>query len=278
MIGCPAGTYQMGYPNAPAGRQASAVHEVRFTRPFWIARHPVTREQWAMIMGKIQLSDVDRALGGMKAPITEISDEKIRDYCRNLTHRLKSGLPKGYVFRLPTDAEWEYALRGGSADWADPYVSGENRDEVAVNEMDKKIRLRKAGLAHLIKESTLTVGPCEVCTRKPNGWGIYDMLGNVDERVLDTFPIENSDGSYKKHVAVVEREITYRPQETDPLRWHGEEDAIGMMRSNFNGGPPGVRRFLTLTAREKPVGFRVVLGPDLEKEHRDAARATKRRR
>ena len=278
MIGCPAGSFRMGYPNAPAGHRVAEVHEVRFTRPFWIARHPVTKEQWVPLMGKVQLSNVDRALGGMKTPITEISGEKIREYCRNLTRRLKSGLPKGYVFRLPTDAEWEYALRGGSEDWADPYVGGGDRDTVAVNEMDKKIRLRRAGLAHLIKEKALTVGPCEVCTKKPNGWGVYDMLGNVDEWVLDTFPIENPDGSYKKSAADVTREVTYRAQETDPLRWSGESDVIGMIRCNFNGGHPGLRKFIPPKSQFAPIGFRVVLGPDLEKEQKDAARATKRRR
>ena len=278
MIGCPAGTFRMGYPNAPAGHRVAEVHEVRFTRPFWIVRHPVTKEQWAPLMGKVQLSNVDRALGGMKAPITEISGEQIRDYCRNLTRRLKSGLPKGYVFRLPTDAEWEYALRGGSEDWADPYVGGEGRDAVAVNEMDKKIRLRRAGLAHLIKEKVLTVGPCEVCTKKPNGWGIYDMLGNIDEWVLDTFPVENPDGSYKKSAADVMGEVTYRAQETDPLRWSEEGDVIGMIRCNFNGGHPELRKFISPKSQFAPIGFRVVLGPDLEKEQRDAARATKRRK
>ncbi len=96
--------------------------------------------------------------------------------------------------------------------------------------------------------------------------------------VMDRCPIEGPDGSYRKSGAIVLDAIDYKPVEMDPLRWHDKSDATGIVRANVAGGYPGVRRFCTPSSRFRIVGFRVVLGPDLEKEWQTAAkRKTKKK-
>ena len=104
------------------------------------------------------------------------------------------------------------------------------------------------------------------------------MLGNVDELLMDTFPIEGPDGSIRKNGQGAADACTYAAEETDPFRRYDKSDGIGMVRAISDSNPPGYRRFVPPSARVGAVGFRVVLGPDLEKEQRDAARVTKRRR
>ena len=228
---------------------------------------------------------VHKGSKGWKAPVeppmTGVSQTEVMTFLQQLQRRLRGGIPRGYVFRLPTDAEWEYALRGGSTDPDDPYVGPYHPREVwstvGVFPEEKADLLAKAGIKNVPKD-WFGASPCAVCTKKPNGWGIYDMIGNVDEWVMDRFPIWNPDGTYKKSGAGVLSEITYQPIETDPLRWHDKTDSTGLVRANSSGNPSGVRKFCPPSARHRVLGFRPVLGPDLEKEWKNAARAGKKGR
>ena len=279
MIGCPAGTFQMGDPWAPARMQVLQVHEVTITRPFWICKHPVTRAQWSTLMGKVTVDDIDQTLGGMNAPVSKVSVADIREFCQQLTRRFRRSLPKGYVFRLPTDAEWEYAARGGSSDPDDPYVSDRMPEDVrrtiAVFSEDKQERLAKAGFAD-VDPRRVRFAPFEVCTKKPNGWGIYDMAGNVDELILDTLPSVDANGSVRRGGSEV-MELDYLAQEKDPLRRVEKSEAVAMFRYGGDGRT-GRRKTLGLSGRHEAVGFRVVLGPDLESERKHPNGSGKRRR
>ena len=160
------------------------------------------------------------------------------------------------AFKLPTDAEWEYALFANSTDVNDPYVRYRDGEKAALQEI--------CG----------TKSPVPVGTAgKPNAWGIYDMLGNGGHYVLDTISSANTRDSHARGF-LQELKCGYKESETDPLRLYVPKDrettACHLMR--------GVGEGLRIYRREAELGrvnryagprmwtFRVVIGPDLVSE------------
>lgn len=209
----PAGSFTMGSPEAENGRRSNEVqHEVEITKPFYMGVYEVTQRQfykmmmpkdydykaWQYKRGPLAHGAAfhfrkrpqgiifrETAVGG---PITDlhpmecITWERSREFCRKITEieRKAGRLPKGYVYRLPTEAEWEYACRAGTEG---PY--NVNIDHSNINDL-KKIAFY--GGANLWVSYTSEVGN----HRMPNAWGLYDMHGNVYEWCLDWY------GPYKK--------------------------------------------------------------------------------
>ena len=130
------------------------IHEVKIVNPFYLGRYEVTQEQWETVMGTNP-----SIFRGLKLPVENVSWND----CQAFIVELKEKLPdKG--FRLPTEAEWEYACRAsGNA----TYCFGD--DEYALGEY--------AWFAANSDQMTHEVG-----MKKPNAWGLHDMHGNVWER------------------------------------------------------------------------------------------------
>ena len=277
---CPAGSFQMGFEGDPS--DVSFRHKVNITRPFWIARYQTTKRLYDTFRRVQWMSDEEKAYGGMDSPVGGIPRSAIDAFCAFLTHRNKSRIPEGYVFRLPTDAEWEYALNANCKDPEDPYVKFKNGDksveaEVAVMLKDVNDARTRHGLTAISERDW--VGPVfAVGTKRPNAWGLYDMLGNGSEMVLDTLPqnaVKISEGEGR-----IGRENVhdYQDEETDPLRFSGTENVLLVLR-----GRPRWTRFAASwhcrTVRiEYPKWsrgqvFRVVLAPDIlaERNAKEAA-------
>ena len=106
---CPAVTFRMS--NAPGGPNGEGTHEVKLTRAFWIASTRVTREMYKAFEADY---DRDERSKGEKKP-----DDFVTGYARAeafagwLNRRFRSKLPRGYVFRMPSEAEWEHAVNAG---------------------------------------------------------------------------------------------------------------------------------------------------------------------
>lgn len=209
----PAGSFTMGSPEAEIGRRADEVrHEVVISKPFYMGVYEVTQRQFYKLMmpadydykawqykrGPIADGAAfhfrkrpqgiifgDAAVGG---PLTDLNPmecitwERAREFCRKVTEAEgKAGrLPEGYVYRLPTEAEWEYACRAGKDG---PY--NVDLDHTNVNNLKK---FAFYGGANLWVSFTSEVGN----HRLPNAWGLYDMHGNVYEWCLDWY------GPYEK--------------------------------------------------------------------------------
>jgi formylglycine-generating enzyme required for sulfatase activity len=171
------GSFAMGS-NAPSGApyyNASAqqpVHTVVITYPFWMGRHEVTQAEYLALMGSNP-----SAWPGPQRPVTNVSWASARAYCAALTvqETLAGNVPAGYEYRLPTEAEWEYACRAGTTtefNLGDALTCG-----------DALIFLSD----HTGQLCTSGSGTFDVGSFAPNAWGLYDMHGNVSEWCLDAY-------------------------------------------------------------------------------------------
>jgi formylglycine-generating enzyme required for sulfatase activity/N-acetylneuraminic acid mutarotase len=132
-------------------------HPVRLTKPFRIGTSEVTQGQWKAVMGEGR-----PGFSNDNLPVTEVSWRDAVAFCEKL-----SAL-EGKKYRLPTEAEWEYACRAGSPG----DFSGGSRLEELGWFADNSNELQPVG------------------TRKPNAWGLYDMHGNVAEWCADFYQPE----------------------------------------------------------------------------------------
>ena len=188
----PAGTFQMGSPAGEAGRDDDErQHEVTISRGYWMGKYEVTQGEWEAVMGK-NPSAFDEC--GSRCPVESVSWYDVLEFLLRLNER-ESG--SGYWYRLPTEAEWEYAARAGSAG-ATP--EGELRilGEHNASELDGQAwygadtGVTYAGAAECPdwaekQDEAERCGPRVVGLNRSNGWGLHDMLGNVWEWTADWY-------------------------------------------------------------------------------------------
>lgn len=150
----PAGKFLMGSPASEKDRWGNETqHEVTLTKPFYMGKYEVTQEQWEAVMGSNPSNTK-----GAKLPVTGVSWENCQEFIRKLNAKTDGG------YRLPTEAEWEYACRAGTNT---AYSFGDSFTENDAN----------------INSS----GPKVVGSYKPNAFGLYDMHGNVWEWCEDWY-------------------------------------------------------------------------------------------
>jgi hypothetical protein len=125
---------------------------------FLIGRYPVTQGQWKRVMGKNPSE-----FKGDDLPVDNVSWNDAQAFIKKLNSL------SGKTYRLPTEAEWEYAARGGAKSRGWVYAGGNNPDEVAWHAMNSDDKTQPVG------------------AQRPNELGIYDMSGNVSEWVNDWY-------------------------------------------------------------------------------------------
>lgn len=166
----PGGTFMMGDIFGDGEEDEMPVHEVLLDS-FYIGKYPVTQGEWKKVIG----SPPAKFQKGDNYPIEIVSWDDIQNFIRKLTEMNRGK----YHFRLPTEAEWEYAARSGGKE--ERYAGGDDIDAVAWYEKNS--------------DSTHPVG-----RKVPNGLGIHDMTGNVWERCEDWYgeyppgPVRNPTG------------------------------------------------------------------------------------
>jgi len=143
--------------------------QVTIDREFYIGVHEVTQAQYQQIMGTNP-----SAFKGPNRPVERVSWKDAMAFCRRLS-ALASEKEAGRVYSLPTEREWQYAARAGS-EFLFPYGSD---DETRVS----RVAVCRDSYTDALPKRTAAVG-----TKKPNAWGLHDVLGNVWEWVLDAIP------------------------------------------------------------------------------------------
>ena len=155
MVLIPAGKFMMGSPVSEKDRyKHETQHEVTLTKPFYMGKYEVTQEQWELVMGNNPSSKTK----GAKLPVTDVSWNDCQDFIKKLNASTKGG------YRLPYEGEWEYTCRAGTTT---AYSVGDS-----ITKNDAKYGTDKGTPADRI----VAVG-----NYKPNGFGLYDMHGNVWE-------------------------------------------------------------------------------------------------
>ncbi len=175
MVAIPSGTFMMGSPNTETGRyeDESPQHSVTI-KPFYMGKFTVTQAQWRAVAA---LPQVSRSLNsepsffkGNNLPVEQISWEEAVEFCERLSHKT------GRTYRLPSEAEWEYACRAATIT---PFHFGETIISDLANYDGTSAY--GSGTQGTARTKTTPVGSFKVA----NSFGLYDMHGNVREWCAD---------------------------------------------------------------------------------------------
>jgi uncharacterized protein (TIGR02996 family) len=233
----PAGTFLMGSPQTEPERTPDEHprHPVVLTQPFYLSVHLVTQQQYQRVMGKNPSRFKTRTGGGKSHPVEHVSWDDAVAFCGRLSQRTAEKAA-GRRYRLPTEAEWEYACRAGTTSiffWGDDACSTQAN-------FDGNLPYGGSPTGPDL-QTTSAVG-----VYPPNAFGLFDMHGNVWEWCQDWY-----------------RELYYRKS----TRTNPQGPRSGDMRVlrggswNYRGGytRSADRGRLLPTARDAHMGFRVAM-------------------
>src|SRR6266849_11171031 len=162
----PPGEFQMGCSEGAKPNECSKDeeprHRVRITKAFEIGKTEVTEKQWQAVMGSNP-----SAHKGDTLPVEQVSFQDVQALLGKLNAR-----NDGFLYRLPTEAEWEYAARAGTAD---QFAGAQVANSLG----------RRSPADDWARYNVAQTQP--VANKKPNAWGLYDMRGNVAEWVQDWY-------------------------------------------------------------------------------------------
>lgn len=160
MVFVKGGTFKMGDNFGDGDNDEKPVHDVTLS-DFYMGKTEVTQKQWRMIMGS---DPSELAFKGCdNCPVERVSWNDVQEFISKLNQKT------GKTYRLPTEAEWEYAARGGNKSNGYKYAGSDNIDEVAWYTSNSGSKTKP------------------VAGKKPNELGIYDMSGNVYEWCSDWY-------------------------------------------------------------------------------------------
>jgi sulfatase modifying factor 1 len=168
---CPAGSFRMGSPASEKNRSENENQvQVRISQGFWMGQTEVTQRQWVAVMGSNPSS-----FKGNDLPVERVSWNDTQSFIEKLNMLVE--LPVGWKYALPSEVQWEYACRAGTST---AFGFGDS------------LSGREANFDGRYPYGSATKGPylgqtCVVRSYKPNGWGLYDMHGNVWEWCADWY-------------------------------------------------------------------------------------------
>jgi formylglycine-generating enzyme required for sulfatase activity/uncharacterized caspase-like protein len=228
MVEIPAGSFKMGSPPEEKGRSKDEEPQHTVNAPtFFMGMFEVTQEQYQQLMGKNP-----SRFKGAKRPVETVSWNDAVEFCKKLSQKTKRN------YRLPSEAEWEYACRAGTTT---PFYFGETITTDLANYKGNYYIYASAPKGKYREQTT------EVGSFPPNAFGLYDMHGNVWEWCQDTW------------------HDSYKGAPTDGRAWVDNDNQLRLLRGGSWNYSPGYCRS-ALRYRYSPdldyysIGFRVVCG------------------
>ncbi|MEM6500508.1 MAG: SUMF1/EgtB/PvdO family nonheme iron enzyme [Cyanobacteria bacterium P01_C01_bin.89] len=199
MVWMPAGSFLMGSPESEEGRSdgEGPQHRVTFREGFWMGRYPVTQAQWRWVAC---LGAVDQSLkanpsgfSGDKRPVERVSWDETQEFCRRLSREFSP------IFNLPSEAQWEYACRGGTGT---AFAFGDTLTTDLANYEGNYTY--GAGPKGKYRKETTEVGQFPA-----NEWELHDMHGNVWEWCEDMWH-KNYNGALNNGTSWIDNKSTSR--------------------------------------------------------------------
>ncbi len=222
------GKFFMGSQEGSAFRNQDEIyHEVTITNSFWMGKYEVTNERWNQVW---EITDFNSS--EQKLPVSQVSHGKAQAFCWKFTEseREAGNIPPGFIYRLPTEAEWEYACRAGTSS---VFSFGDE----------------PASLSNFAWHKSESRGDRQpVGSKSPNEWGFHDMHGNLYEWCFDWY------GEYRSFSVV--NPLGALSGKGRVLRGGSYTSEGFQCRSSF-------RYPLTPITRAFNIGFRLVLGRPL---------------
>jgi len=177
---CPPGRFRMGSPpDEPERRPDEGQVDVTLTKGFWMGKYEVTQGQWKRVVGKLPGELTTGGGKGKELPVYNVNYAEAEGFCRRLTEmgRRSGHLPAGWEFRLPTEAQWEYACRAGTT---------------TATAFGDRLSSEQANFNGTSPYNGADVAPwlmraVKVGSYPANAWGLNDMHGNVVEWCRDWY-------------------------------------------------------------------------------------------
>ena len=176
---CPPGTFTMGSPRSePERRPGEDQVEVTLTKGFWIGKYETTQGDWKRVMGELPFELTAELPEGDNFPVGNVNFAEAEAFCQRLTllARQSEGLPGNWEFRLPTEAQWEYACRAGTK------TATSFGDKLSSKQANFKGKpYNGAELGPSLNRAA------KVGSYPANAWGVHDMHGNIFEWCRDWY-------------------------------------------------------------------------------------------
>lgn len=257
MVPIPGGVFKMGSNENETGRDADEGPQTEFNiSPFWMGQFEVTQDEYLSFTRDLSISfnsDAD-AITRPSSPYIDFSPGmgKEGEYPANSMQQYGALMycqwlykKTGIFYRLPSEAEWEYAARAGSAS---PYFFGDDENNLADYAWYNKNSEGKYHEAGLLK---------------PNEWGLYDMFGNVAEWTLDQY-----DANYFEQKGAEKNNPVLVPGKRHPRTLKGGsymDDAAALRSANriksdlkWNARDPQIPKSKWWNTDAPFIGFRIV--------------------
>jgi formylglycine-generating enzyme required for sulfatase activity len=176
---CPPGKFLMGSPRSELERRPGEEQvEVTLTKGFWMAKFEATQGEWKRVMGKLPGPLTAELPEGDDYPVGNVNFAEAEAFCAKLTElgRQSGELPKEWEFRLPTEAQWEYACRAGTT------TATSFGDKLSSKQANFK------GQPYNGAEPGPSLGrAAKIGSYPANPWGLHDMHGNTFEWCRDWY-------------------------------------------------------------------------------------------
>jgi len=237
-VDIPAGTFLMGSPSNEMGRESDEkLHQVTISKGFYMSATEVTQRQWEKVMG---FNPAGYNTLGNDYPVEQVSWHDCQEFIKQLNK-----LEKTNKYRLPTEAEWEYACRANS--------SSAFTGDIEISRLDCVSQPALDSMAWYCANSNLMPQP--VANKKPNAFGLYDMHGNVHEWCLDSCTWYDI---WSREVNVITE--TYKNGIVDPVSKEGNLRVFrgGSYLQNQKYCRSADRNAFGSNERRTYIGFRVI--------------------